>query len=87
MIHGKIDHSVTFCIGDLHTNNIESFWALLKRGVVGSYHHVSRKHLQRYVDEYCWRTNGPKEDGFDTLLSTQAASGPLTYQTLVAKVP
>jgi len=83
--HESVNHTVTFAIGDLHTNNIESFWSLLKRGVIGSYHHVSRKHLQRYVDEYCWRTNGPKEDGFDALLSAQAIAGPLTYQTLTAK--
>ena len=83
--HESVNHTVTFAIGDLHTNNIESFWSLLKRGVIGSYHHVSRKHLQRYVDEYCWRANGPREDGFDTLLSAQAIAGPLTYQSLVAR--
>ncbi len=83
--HDKIDHSITFAIGNLHTNNIESFWSLLKRGVIGSYHHVSRKHLQRYVDEYCWRTNGPREDGFDVLLSTQTAATPLTYRALVGR--
>jgi len=45
----------------------------------------SNLNLQRYVDEYCWRANGPKEDGFDMLLSAQAIAGPLTYRTLVAK--
>jgi transposase-like protein/IS1 family transposase len=83
--HAAIDHSQSYAIGDLHTNNIESFWALLKRGIVGSYHHVSQKHLQRYVDEYCWRDNGPKQDGFDTLLSAQTVAGPLTYRSLIAK--
>ena len=43
--------------GILHTNTIESFWALLKRGMFGQFHSVSRRHLQRYVDEFCYRYN------------------------------
>ena len=39
------------------TNGIESFWALLKRGLHGTYHHVSRKHLDRYVTEFSGRHN------------------------------
>lgn len=41
--------------GNVHTNTVESFFALLKRGIVGSYHHVSRKHLNRYCDEFAFR--------------------------------
>jgi transposase-like protein len=41
--------------GNVHTNTVESFFALLKRGIVGSYHHVSRKHLSRYCDEFSFR--------------------------------
>lgn len=47
-------------IGDITTNSIESFWATLKRGIIGIYHKVSRKHLQRYVDEFVWRYNTRK---------------------------
>ena len=43
--------------GDIHTNTIEGFWALLKRGMFGQFHSVSKKHLQRYVDEFCFRYN------------------------------
>ena len=57
-IHVKVDHSMTYSLGDgKHTNGIESCWAILKRGVYGIYHHVSVKHLQEYVEEFCYRLN------------------------------
>ena len=40
-----------------HTNGVESFWSMLKRGLMGTYHQVSAKHLQRYVDEFSGRHN------------------------------
>lgn len=39
------------------TNGVESFWALLKRGFYGTFHHFSKKHLTRYVDEFVFRSN------------------------------
>jgi transposase-like protein len=56
-IHLKINHKEAFANGIVHTNNIESFWATLKRGILGIYHHVSVKHLQDYVNEFCFRYN------------------------------
>ena len=44
-------------VGGKHTNGIESCWAVLKRSVYGIFHHVSVKHLQQYVDEFCFRLN------------------------------
>ncbi|MYA16249.1 MAG: IS1595 family transposase [Gammaproteobacteria bacterium] len=56
--HEAVAHSAgEYVNGMAHTNGIESFWALLKRGITGSYHHVSVKHLSRYVDEFCFRHN------------------------------
>ena len=57
-IHIRIDHNTRYSLGDgKHTNGIESCWAVLKRSVYGIFHHVSVKHLQQYVDEFCFRLN------------------------------
>ncbi len=44
-------------MADIHTNSIEGFWSLLKRGIGGVYHSVSAKYLQSYLDEYSFRYN------------------------------
>lgn len=54
--HHSVNHSLLeFVRGPVHTNNLESFWSMLKRAYVGTYHHLSAKHLQRYVDEFAGR--------------------------------
>jgi len=55
--HEVVNHQVWYVDGDRHTNTIEGFWALLKRGIVGQYHKVSVKHLNKYIDEFCYRYN------------------------------
>ena len=55
--HTVIRHQKWYVDGDIHANTIEGFWALLKRGMFGQFHSVSRRHLQRYVDEFCYRYN------------------------------
>ena len=56
--HKAVQHSVSqYVNGMAHTNGIESFWALLKRGYHGTYHHMSEKHLDRYVQEFAGRFN------------------------------
>ena len=56
--HQSVRHSVRqYVNGQAHTNGVESFWAMLKRGYHGIYHRMSRKHLQRYVNEFAGRHN------------------------------
>lgn len=56
--HKIINHSEkVYVSGDIHTNTIEGFWSLVKRGIDGVYHAVSAKHLQGYLNEYAWRYN------------------------------
>lgn len=57
-IHQRINHSqAEYVNGIIHTNGIENFWSLLKRGIFGQYHQISRKHLPKYIDEFCFRQN------------------------------
>ena len=57
-VHHRIPHSEkVYVVGNIHTNTIEGFWSLLKRGIAGVYHSVSAKHLQSYVNEYAFRYN------------------------------
>jgi len=55
--HKSVEHSVMYCDGWIHTNSIESFWSLLKRGIVGQFHKVSIKHLTKYLNEFAYRFN------------------------------
>ncbi len=56
--HERVNHSAKeFVRGSAHTNGIESVWAVLKRGMMGVYHHADAKHLHRYVNEFTFRLN------------------------------
>ena len=56
--HERICHEEkVYVVGNVHTNTIDGFWSLLKRGISGVYHSVSKKHLQSYVNEYAFRYN------------------------------
>ncbi len=57
-IHRRINHSAhVYVHGDIHTNSVEGFWSLIKRGIGGVYHSVSSRYLQTYLDEYSFRYN------------------------------
>jgi transposase-like protein len=60
MEHKTINHQVCYADGEIHTNTIESFWGLLKRGIVGQYHKVTLRHLHQYITEFCYRFNHRK---------------------------
>jgi len=69
--HRRVHHaSKVWVRGDAHTNTLEGFWSLLKRGIGGVYHSVSRKHLQTYLDEYTFRYNHRNDEQpiFQTML-------------------
>lgn len=72
--------------GEVHTNNMESFWSLLKRGLVGTYHNVSKKYLPLCFAEFSFRFGNRKNrhlfrDTLKRLLSTE----PLPFEKLTAK--
>ena len=69
--HAAVEHGVgTYVIGQAHTNGIESFWSMLKRGYVGTYHQMSPKHLDRYVREFSGRHNVREMDTLDQMRTT-----------------
>lgn len=84
--HETVNHSADEWVrGDVHTNSVENVWSLLKRSIVGSYHHVSKKHLGSYLDELEWRFNNRDNPYLfrDTLLKLIKSTN-LPYEKLVA---
>ena len=84
--HETVNHSNgEYVRGEVHTNGIESFWALLRRGYYGTFHHISPKHLHRYADEFAGRLNNRVRDTIDMIISVaQSFVGKrLTYSDLV----
>ena len=84
--HETVQHNVgEYVLGKAHTNGIESFWVLLKRGYYGTFHHFSRKHLHRYVDEFSGRYNvGRDTEEFLAVVFSGGIGKRLSYKELVA---
>lgn len=84
--HSTVNHSLkVYCVGTSHTNTIENFWSLLKRGLYGIYHQVSDKHLDRYLNEFAARFNTRKigeSERFNSFLAQ--SEGGLLYKNLIA---
>ena len=84
--HSVIRHSGgEYVRGVVHTNSIESFWSLLKRGVIGTYHNVSKEYLPLYLNEFSFRYSNRSglgiNDGERTALMLKGAEGKrLTYR-------
>jgi transposase-like protein len=85
--HQVIDHAVAYVDGNVHTNTLENFWALLKRGISGTYVSVE-PHLFRYLDEQAYRYNFRKDmDDFDCfkLAASQMVGKRLTWNQATGK--
>jgi transposase-like protein len=86
--HGVVDHAVQYVDGNIHTNGLENFWSLLKRGIRGTYVSVEPFHLFRYLDEQVYRFNNRKmtdAERFD--LTVKGIVGRrLTFDQLTGKV-
>ena len=84
--HEAVRHSVGEYVRDqAHTNGIESFWSMLKRGYCGTFHHFSEKHTDRYVNEFAGRHNDRNADTLDqmTAIVRGMAGKRLRYEDLV----
>jgi transposase-like protein len=69
MAHEVINHSEQYAVGDIHSNTIEGFWALIKRAWYGSHHHYSKKNMPLFIAETSWKYNERKNPRmFDTFL-------------------
>ena len=87
--HAVINHAVEYVNGNIHTNGMENFWSLLKRGLHGTYVSVEPFHLFRYIDEQAFRYNNRKNmndaDRFSLAVS-QIVGKRLTYKEVTGKV-
>ena len=75
--HNIINHSKKeYVRGDIHTNTVEGYFSLLKRGIIGIYHHVDKHHLHRYLSEFDFRYNNRKSsDSESTIMALLASKG------------
>jgi transposase-like protein len=84
--HKIINHTRSYAVGSTHTQHIENAFSLLKRGIYGSYHKVSIKHLGRYCNEFSFRFNRRESQGqmFEETVKGLLKGQPLTYKALTA---
>ena len=84
--HGQVNHTIgEYVWGALHTNGIESVWALFKRQIIGTHHFLSAKHFGRYLGEMTWRFNERNTGEGNRVNALLAlANGRLTYKELIA---
>jgi transposase-like protein len=85
--HVIVDHSIGQYVNSrFHTNGIENFWSLLKRGIIGIFHQVNPAHLQRYCDEFAARYNTRQIKDHERFeKSIQNSDGRLKYNQLIGK--
>ncbi len=86
--HQVVDHAVQYVDGNVHTNTLENFWALLKRGIGGNYVSVEPFHLFRYLDEQAYRYNFRNDmEDFDRfkMAASQLVGKRLTWDEVTGK--
>jgi transposase-like protein len=86
--HEIVNHSAKEWVrGDVHTGTIDGYWGLLKRGVIGSFHQISVKHLHRYLSEFQFRWNNRKSQEIFALVIAALVTGtPFPYEELIAVI-
>ena len=86
-VHHVVDHAVEYVRGNVHTNSIENFWSLLKRGIKGTYVSVEPFHLFRYLDEQSFRFNTRKGNDAERFVNalSSIAGRRLTYRQLIGQ--
>jgi transposase-like protein len=85
--HETVNHGrKEYARGDVNTNSVESYFALLKRGVHGTFHHISKRHLPRYCEEFAFRWSHRKESDSERALAAllQTSGKRLTYRDMIA---
>lgn len=85
--HETVNHSEEqWVVGEVHTNGIEGVWSLFKRSIVGAFHKMSAKHMDRYLEELEWRFNNRKNPHiFRDTLARIVKTDPLTYKRLIGQ--
>ena len=86
--HETVNHSAEeWVVGDVHTNGIEGVWSLFKRSIVGAFHKISVKHIDRYLEELEWRFNNRDNPHiFRDTLARIVKTSPMTYRELTEQV-
>ena len=84
--HETVKHSEDeWVVGDVHTNSVENVWSLFKRSIVGAFHKMSFKHMDRYLEELEWRFNNRENPWiFRDTLARIVQTDPLQYRELIA---
>jgi transposase-like protein len=84
--HEMVNHIIgEYVRGDAYTNTIESVFSLFKRGLIGQFHIISAKHMQRYLNEFAYRYNRRKEDAFHETVRRLCGFQPLTFASLTSE--
>src|SRR3954447_9206672 len=86
--HATVNHSIKeYVRGDAHTNTVEGYFSIFKRGIYGVYHHVSAEHLKRYLGEFDFRYNHRIALGFDDATRTEIAIKGVAGKRLTYRQP